>query len=78
MTNSSSNNTEQVNLDQRFKAVDEHQGFIESPNNLPERSSKEEHRFPIFLKLAWTILIVWGLFYIVNLSLPDLKLWLSK
>jgi hypothetical protein len=37
----------------------------------------EGHHFPFFLKIAWTILICWGIYYLFTYSLPDLKDWVN-
>ncbi len=36
------------------------------------------HKIPHFVRFVWTILVIWGLYYLFKYSLPDLKLWLLK
>ena len=38
----------------------------------------EGHSIPFFIKLAWTILIIWAISYLVLYSFPNLKVWLNK
>ena len=48
-------------------------------NDLKERDFHhgEGHAIPIFIKIAWIILISWALFYLFTYSFPNLKLWLK-
>lgn len=36
----------------------------------------EGHSIPIFLRVAWVILLSWALYYLFTYSLPDLKNWI--
>lgn len=36
----------------------------------------EGHGIPLFIKIAWLILVIWGIYYLLTYSLPDLKNWI--
>jgi len=36
------------------------------------------NKVPRVIRLAWTVLILFCLFYMIAYALPDLKLWLDK
>jgi hypothetical protein len=35
-------------------------------------------KIPVFIKLAWGVLLTWCVVYFVLYALPDLKVWLEK
>lgn len=37
----------------------------------------EGHRVPLVIKIAWTVLITWAIYYLFTYSLPDLKNWIQ-
>lgn len=48
--------------------------------NLKERDFHhgEGHAVPLFIKFAWSVLIIWGIIYLIKFGLPDLKVWISR
>jgi len=49
----------------------------------PERSEKDflvysGNKVPRVLRLVWTVLILFCVFYLVAYAVPDLKAWLEK
>jgi len=54
-----------------------------SPMTQPERSEKDflvysGNKVPRVLRLVWTVLILFCVFYLVAYAVPDLKAWLEK
>lgn len=35
------------------------------------------NNIPLFIKIVWILLILWGVGYLINYSWPDLKMWLN-
>lgn len=49
----------------------------------PPSDRKNPHKYignhiPFFIKLAWVILILWILYYLLIYMIPDLKIWMGK
>lgn len=35
-------------------------------------------KIPLFIKMAWAVLVIWQVFYLVSYLIPNLKVWLNK
>ena len=49
-------------------------------NNLKEKDFQRYvgWKTPVFIKIAWSCLLMWILFYFSNYLYPSLKVWLNK
>ena len=50
---------------------------------MTEERQEESHRYignriPVFIKIAWFILIIWIIWYMVYYTVPDFKYWITK
>ena len=55
-------------------ALDPHEKELQEKDFNKYQSDK----IPKFLRFAWTVLILWSIYYFFRYSLPDLKIWLDK
>jgi hypothetical protein len=35
-------------------------------------------KIPRVIRLVWTVLILWGVYYFIKYAIPDLQMWLDK
>jgi hypothetical protein len=49
---------------------------IKKDNEAIIHETHSSEKFPLFLRIIWVILVVWGVSYLVLYSFPDLKKWI--
>ena len=37
-----------------------------------------QHKVPVFIGMVWTILFIWGIYYLITWSIPNLKVGLAN